>query len=271
MKPGATVYVFDVDGVLCEIGSFVVDERVIGLIADLLRRGVYCAVNTGRGYDRVASEFVVPLRQRFPDISLDKLLITTEMGGEVTTFSAQKALSVGTKYAMSADMLKVFYDVWDTHKDKLFAMYVYANKKSMASTVRDHSYEQAVYARQKAQFEHWLREAYTGTDIIVTGTTESTDVHAPDAGKNAGAANIIDWLGKVSDVMHDAAICFGDSHNDYEMAREFASRGFATTFVYTGEGLEVADPHDRVKLADTVATYTDGTVEYLSTLVSDRS
>lgn len=267
MKNGATVYVFDVDGVLCEIGSFVIDERIIGHIADLLKRGVYCAINTGRGYDRVASEFVEPLKQRFPDLILDKLVVTTEMGGEVTTFSKRKATSISTKYAMSADMLKVFYDVWDAHKDELFAMYVYASKKSMATTVRDHTYEQPVYEQQKAQFEQWLREAYVSTNIIVAGTTESTDVYAPDAGKNAGAANIIEWLANVSDIKHDSAICFGDSHNDYEMAREFAVRGFATTFVYTGEGLEVADPHDGVKLVDTVAPYTDGTVEYLSTLV----
>lgn len=267
MKDAATVYVFDVDGVLCEIGSFVVDERIIGLIAELLKRGEYCAINTGRGYDRVESEFVGPLKHRFPDLILDKLLITTEMGGEVTTFSDHKAMSISTKYAMSADMLKIFYDVWSIHKGELFAMYVYASKKSMASTVRDHNHDKSVYDAQKALFEQWLHEAYSGTDIIVAGTTESTDVYAPDAGKNAGAANIIEWLANVSDIKHDSAICFGDSHNDYEMAREFAARGFATTFVYTGEGLEVADPHDGVKLVDTIAIYTDGTIEYLSTLV----
>lgn len=262
----ATIYVFDVDGVLCEIGSPTVDERVIGHIAGLLERGVYCAVNTGRGYGRVGTEFIAPLKQRYPNVSLDRLLVTTEMGGEVTHFDQQQPQTVYTKYALSSDMLKIFYEVWDAHKSELPAMYVYAGKKTMATTVRDYSYDQPIYAAQKALFENWLREAYTGTDVVIAGTQESTDVHAPEAGKNAGATNIIEWLARVSDIKHDTAICFGDSHSDYEMAREFAKSGFDTTFVYTGEALELADPHESVKLVDTAAVYTDGTVEYLATV-----
>lgn len=266
MKLGATVYVFDVDGVLCEIGSFTIDERIISLVAGLLRRGIYCAINTGRGYGRVDAEFVEPLKAHYPDVSVEKLLVTTEMGGAVTTYKGRGSRSVSTKYAMTRNELKVFYDVWEAHKNELFAMYVYKDKQSMASTVRDHCYDEPTYAFQKAQFEQWLRDAYAGTDIVVMGTTESTDVYASHAGKNAGAANIIAWLRGVTDIKHDTAICFGDSHNDYEMAREFAEYGFATTFVYTGEGLEVADPHDKVKVIDTKASYTGGTIEYLQSL-----
>jgi len=267
MKDAATVYVFDVDGVLCEIGSFVIDERVIRLIAKLLQQDIYCAINTGRGYDRVDAEFIEPLKARFPDTSLAKLAVTTEMGGEITTFRAQQAQSVATKYAMSADELKIFYDVWAAHKSELSSMYIYTSKQSMATTVWDHNFEESVYAPQKEQFEKWLREAYGGTDIVVAGTTESTDVYAPDAGKNAGAANIIEWLGQVGDVKHDSAVCFGDSHNDYEMARKFADVGFTTKFVYTGENLVVDEPHAEVEIIDTVANYTDGTVEYLQKIV----
>lgn len=267
MKNAATVYVFDVDGVLCEIGSFTMDERIIGMIAGLLERGVYCAINTGRGYDRVDAEFVEPLMARFPEISLERLAITTEMGGEITTFKGRGSVSASTKYAMSTDRLQIFYDVWEAHKAELFSMYVYASKTSMASTVWDHSYDESVYAPQKAQFEQWLREAYADTDVVVTGTTESTDVYAAHAGKNAGAANIIEWLGRVSDVTHDSAVCFGDSHNDYEMARKFADAGFDTKFVYTGESLIVDEPHAEVEIIDTTANYTDGTVEFLSKII----
>lgn len=268
MKEAATVYVFDVDGVLCEIGSFTMDERVIGMIAGLLGRGVYCAINTGRGYDRVETEFTEPLRARFPDVPLEKLVVSTEMGGELTTFEGGKSQSIATKYAMSEAELKIFYDVWEAHKTELASMYVYKNKQAMASTVWDHNYEEAVYLPQKAMFEQWLREAYGGTSVIVTGTTESTDVHAATAGKNAGAANIIEWLGRVSDVNHDSALCFGDSHNDYEMARKFADAGFATKFIYTGNNLVVDEPHAEVEIIDTKANYTEGTVEFLRNAVT---
>ncbi len=264
MKPGATVYVFDFDGVLCDIGVFKIDDRILDLLAQLLQSGAYCAINTGRAYDRVETECVALLRAAYPALSLDRLMATTEMGGEVTTFAAGQPVSVRTKYALTPDEIAVFHEVWQAHKAELPAMYVYTSKQSMATTVRDHHYDEATYAPQKALFEQWLHKAYAGTDVVITGTAESTDVHAPHAGKNAGAANIIAWLAGVSDIQHDTVVCFGDNHSDYEMAREFAERGFETTFVYTGEGLEVAKPHDTVKVVDTAATYTNGTVEYLS-------
>lgn len=264
MKEPVKVYVFDFDGVLCDIGKFEMDARVRDHIAGLLNSGVYYAINTGRAYDRVETECVALIRAAYPTLSLDHLMATTEMGGEVTTFNNGQPMKRRTKYALSQDDLAIFYDVWEAHKADLFAMYVYESKQSMATTVRDHHYDEATYMPQKVLFERLLHEAYAGRDVIITGTTESTDVHAPEAGKNAGAANIIEWLAAVSDIRHDTAICFGDSHSDYEMAREFAQQGFATTFVYTGEGLEVANPHDKVTVVDTVATYTNGTVEYFS-------
>ena len=264
MKSGATVYVFDFDGVLCDIGVFKIDDRVRDLLVRLLQSGAYCAINTGRAYDRVETECVALLRSAYPSLSVDRFMATTEMGGEVTTFADNQPVSVRTEYALTPDEIAVFHGVWEAHKAELYAMYVYKSKQSMATTVRDHHYDNITYMSQKTLFEHLLHEAYTGKNVVINGTAESTDVYAPVAGKNAGAANIIAWLAQVSDIKHDTAICFGDSHSDYEMAREFADSGFTTTFVYTGEGLEVAKPHDNVKVIDTAATYTDGTVEYLS-------
>ena len=185
------------------------------------------------------------------------------MGGEVTTFVGQKPQSHTTQFAMSPDELQIFYDVWEKHKTELPAMYVYVSKQAMASTVRSYDYPEEDYVRQKRQFETWLKEVYAGTDIVVTGTAESTEVHAANAGKNAGALNIIEWLAKVSDIHHDTAICVGDSHNDYEMARAFADAGFSTTFVFTGEKLSVDREHQDVRVIDTAQNYTDGTDEFL--------
>lgn len=53
MKGAATVYVFDFDGVLCDIGVFKIDDRVRDLLARLLQSGAYCAINTGRAYDHL--------------------------------------------------------------------------------------------------------------------------------------------------------------------------------------------------------------------------
>lgn len=270
MKEAATVYVFDVDGVLCEIASPTIDERVIRLIGGLLEKGIYCAVNTGRAYDRVGGEFVEQLNGEFPELMLDGLFISTEMGGEATTFSGKQPESSRTQYALKPEQLDLFRRLWHENKPELDAMRFYDVKESMGTTVRLRGSDEARYREQKARFETLLHEAFAHDDVIISGTSESTDVYAPDAGKNAGAANIIDWLGRVSDVKHDSAVCFGDSHNDYEMARKFAEAGFATKFVYTGEKLIVDEPHAEVEIIDTTANYTDGTVEFLQKVVASK-
>lgn len=268
MKDGATVYVFDVDGVLCEIASPTIDERVIRLIGGLLEKGIYCAINTGRAYDRIGSEFIEQLNGNFPELMLDQLFISTEMGGEATTFSGKQPKSSRTRYALKPEQLEVFRRLWHENEPELDAMRFYDIKESMGTTVRSRGSDEARYREQKARFEALLHEAFVHEDVIISGTSESTDVYAPDAGKDAGADNIIKWLGRVSDIKHDRAVCFGDSHNDYEMARRFAEAGFTTTFVYTGVGLEVAQPHDAVKVVDTSLNYTNGTVEYLRVVLS---
>lgn len=105
---------------------------------------------------------------------------------------------------------------------------------------------------------------------MITGTSESTDVYAADGGKNAGAPIIMDWLARVSEVAHEVAVCFGDSHNDYEMARRFAENGFSTTFVFTGENLKVDDYHADVEVVESAAKYAAGTSEYLTRVLSQR-
>jgi len=256
------VYVFDVDGVLCDIGSFTTDERVIGYIAGLLQAGAHCAINTGRAYDRVSAEFVTPLRAQFPDVSLDCLFVSTEMGGEVTTFRGQQEISMPTEYALTPKQLQTFHTIWNTRRDDLHTMYLYEAKRAMGTTVRDHSYSAEEYAKQKYLFESWLKEAFIGQDVIIAGTVESTDVYASNAGKDAGASNVVEWLHAIDGETPRSAICFGDSVNDYEMARRFADNHFKTTFVYTGTDNPDWDKHVAVDIVDTAAEYTDGTVEY---------
>ena len=52
-----SVYMFDVDGVLCEIAS-PISRDVAKLLARLLNEEAYVLINTGRGYDRIHGEVV---------------------------------------------------------------------------------------------------------------------------------------------------------------------------------------------------------------------
>lgn len=259
----STVFVFDVDGVLCNLGSPEIDGRMIEWIARLLREGYFVAINTGRGYDRVGPELVKPLLERFDGLTLKKLFVSTEMGGEATTFDGSRETRA-TGYKISTEQIARARQLFEDNQKVLDTMYWYKAKKSMATSVMIPGSDRMRYKLQQQKFVSLLKDMYEGEDIRVGTTQASVEVHAPDAGKQAGAHIIYEWLGRVSDLKHDDFICFGDSHNDYEMARYFADKNLRTRFVYTGAGLEIDDLHDNIELIDTAELYVDGATAYLS-------
>ncbi|MFZ1483912.1 MAG: hypothetical protein WAS36_02775 [Candidatus Saccharimonadales bacterium] len=260
----STVYVFDVDGVLCDVGE-PINTEVLRHIAKLLDASVYVAINTGRGYDRVGVEVVEPLQSFLTDQGrMSHLFVATEMGGVTTHFVNGRAVHTTTDYCISNEL-----------KDKAVAVYErtgaaatmsnYAYKKAMSTFVKLAEVSQADFDRQKAELVAELQQDFKQDDVTIATTVESIDVHARDAGKHAGAHLIKQWVQSVSDISHDSFICFGDSTGDYEMARYFAEKGAQTQFVFTGEALAV-DEHDGVAVTYTAEHYTAGTLEYLRKL-----
>lgn len=262
----STVYVFDVDGVLCDVGEEI-NHDVVGHLARLLESPAFVAINTGRGYDRIGEEVVDLLRLHLQDqASLDRLLIATEMGGVITKFENGQESQLQTEYRIPKELQERAADVYkSTGSDATMSNYAF--KQSMATFVKLHTVSQEDFDRQKSVLVDRLLEEFTSDDITIATTAESIDVHAVDAGKQAGAKLIMDWVKSVSDVHHDTFVCFGDSNGDYEMARYFATQDASTTFVFTGENLST-DLHDHVRVVDTVERYTAGTLEYLNSLKS---
>lgn len=260
----STVYVFDVDGAMCDVGE-PINLEVVRWVAKLLESPAFVAINTGRGYDRIGEEVVDLLREHLQDqLSLDRLLVATEMGGVVTKFENGQESQVHTEYRIPKELQVRAADVYvSTGSDATMSNYAF--KQSMATFVKLHTVSQENFDRQKSVLVDKLLEEFKDDDITIATTAESIDVHAVDAGKQAGAKLIMDWVKSVSDVHHDTFVCFGDSNGDYEMARYFATQDASTTFVFTGENLDV-DIHDRVKVVDTVERYTAGTLEYLKEL-----
>ncbi len=259
-----TVYVFDVDGVLCDVGE-PINTDVLRHIAKLLDAAVYVAINTGRGYDRVGVEVVEPLQEFLTDQSrMSHLFVATEMGGVTTHFVHGKAVHAATAYCIPEEFKQKAVAVYE-RTGAAATMSNYAYKKAMSTFVKLAEVSQVDFDRQKAELVAELQHVFAGEDITIATTVESVDVHARNAGKHAGAHLIKQWVQSVSDIAHDSFMCFGDSTGDYEMARYFAEQGAKTQFVFTGEALAV-DEHDGVAVTYTAEHYTAGTLEYLRKL-----
>lgn len=260
----STVYVFDVDGVLCDIGE-PINTDVLRHIAKLLDDSVYVAINTGRGYDRVGVEAVEPLQAFLTDQSrMSHLFVSTEMGGVTTRFVNGEEVYTLTEFCDSAELKRRAVAVYE-HAGAAMTMANYDYKKTMSTFVKLAEATQADFDRQKSELVSELQQAFKHDDVTIATTVESVDVHARRAGKHAGAQLIKQWVQSVSDISHDRFICFGDSTNDYEMARYFAEQGAQAQFVFTGETL-TADEHDHVTVICTVERYAAGTLEYLRKL-----
>ncbi len=264
MKHSA-VYVFDVDGVLCEIGQSM-EPGCVSRLARLLNEGAYVAVNTGRAYDRIGPELVEPIKKDLEDQDyMKRLIVATEMGGQITTFDDSGEHTVLTEYSISPELIAKAKAVFD-NREAYSTMYWYGAKQTMATTVMSADADKDEYLVQQRAMLHELHEVFKDDNVTIATTIESIDVYAPNAGKHAGAELIYKWLEEQGVVGHDDFICFGDSHSDYEMARFFASKGAKTRFVYTGTGLQLSDPHSGVEVIDTPETHTAGTIKYLDSL-----
>ena len=266
-----SVYMFDVDGVLCEIAK-PISRDVTKLLARLLNEEAYVIINTGRGYDRIHGEVVEPLRGFVKsDNLLDHLFVSTEMGGEVTTFESGIANTVVGKHSLSPAQLEITSKIYSENENRITSMHKYHAKKSMFTLVKKHDADKQVFLEQKTYIVGKFMEAFQDDDTVTIATTvESIDVYKKTAGKYAGAEAAYEWLQRVTDLQHDNFICFGDSHNDYEMARFFAHKNVSVKFVYTGEtDLQVDDMHAGVEVVKSTVPYTGGVVEYLTEHVLD--
>lgn len=261
------VYVFDVDGVLSDIGM-PISHDVVRELARLLSSGHYVAINTGRAYDMVGVKVVELLKSELRQVNdMSRLYVVTEMGGVVCDYEDGEPRCVRTRFKLSKkDITRAVRII----ENKAYeSMYSYT-KVSMATARKNDNATQEAFLVQRDALIADLNRAFPKGAYTVQATVESVDVHAAQAGKQAGAELIYGWLQQISDVNNAEFICFGDSKGDYEMARWYAQQGLQTRFVYTGNNLELSDPHDGVEVIDTTGLYTAGTLAYLREIATEK-
>jgi hydroxymethylpyrimidine pyrophosphatase-like HAD family hydrolase len=256
------VYIFDVDGVLNDLHNYDPDERIIGLIAELLDGGTFVAINTGRGYDWVRDDIIRALRGKLDDVqSLGRLFVSAEMGGLGIEFVGGKEVKTRSAFSLTYDQIEEVRKVFEQYSDKV---HWYEGKESMATIAKLRDGKLEDFRPVQRELTALLQDVFKGRHVKVANSNDAVDVHAPEAGKWAGAQLIYEWLRRTTDIKHDRFICFGDSLADYEMARFFTEQNRDTTFVLTNTSLDISDPHPGIEVVKTARPYKDGTYDYLS-------
>lgn len=264
---GQTMYVFDVDGVLCDIGSPELDRRVIKELAALLAAGSFVAVNTGRGFDRISGELVTPLLEMVSHKDdLDHFFVSTEMGGELHSFKNGHVTSVHSQYSLTKEQLAKAKEIFLQQGEKASTMYWYDAKTTMGTAVKTIGTDHEQFMKERDALCAIYKDVFADDDTVIVATTaESIDIYGHKSGKYTGAQAAHEWLSNLTNNAGTEYICFGDSNNDYEMARFFAHQGLTVRLVYTGTADLAADtPHQDVEVVFTNAKMAAGTLEYLA-------
>lgn len=262
----ASVFVFDLDGVITNPKDTSVNVEVIKHISEILQNDGHVAVNTGRSYAWVELNLINPLQQIVDQNLFSRLYIVCEKGGESMVWQGERFEGQPSRFALDSPAYRATNQTFVEHKDELSTMFWDSTKRTMATIEKIASSDLDLFHKQQKLLVEILKQNTQGCDVRIDATTIATDVESPSAGKHAGAELIYEWVRQHTNITHESFTCFGDSLSDYEMARYFAEQGASTTFVFVGMPSDTIDEDKRVKTIRTKAQYDSGTLEYFESL-----
>lgn len=265
-----SVYIFDVDGVLNDLQVYTPDERVVTNIAALLEQGVFVAINTGRGYAWVEENVVRPIQSKLHNEgAMAYLFVAVEMGGLGVEFTGGTERRIRSAFSLTSEQIDLVRRTFEQYPEYADRLHWYP-KESMATLDKNDETTLEVFRPAQQELTAILRDVFKGQHVKVANSNDAIDVHAPEAGKWAGAQLIYEWLRRATDIQHDHFVCFGDSAVDYEMARFFAEQSHDTTFVCTGKTFDTSALDPNITLIKTERPYHEGTYQYLQTSAEEH-
>ncbi len=261
-----SVFIFDVDGVLNDLQVYKPDARIITRIAELLDSGTFVAINTGRGYAWIEENVVRPLREELKVIgSLGHFFVAVEMGGLGVEFKNRTEYRTKSAFSLSQEQIAQVRTIFEAHPEYTDRLHWY-DKESMATLDKSGTTSMEAFRPAQKALTAILQDMFKGQHVTVANSNDAVDVHAPEAGKWAGAQLIYEWLRRSTEIKHDHFVCFGDSAVDYQMARFFAEQSHDTVFVCTGMAFECDETPKNLKVIKTSIPYNEGAYLYLKSL-----
>jgi hydroxymethylpyrimidine pyrophosphatase-like HAD family hydrolase len=258
-----SIFIFDVDGVLNDLQTYKPDKRIITHIAELLDGGGSVAINTGRGYAWIEENVVRPIREQLKSQdSMACFFVAAEMGGLGVEFKDGAENRIKSAFSLSPEQIATVRATFEAHPEYAEELHWY-EKESMATLDKNGAIPIEDFRPSQQGLTAILKEVFKDQHVLVANSNDAIDVHAPEAGKWAGAELIHEWLRRSTDIKHDHFVCFGDSVVDFEMARFFAEQSHDTVFVYTGLSFEGDNPYPNLEIVKTESPYNEGANQYL--------
>ncbi|MFI5265542.1 MAG: HAD family hydrolase, partial [Candidatus Levyibacteriota bacterium] len=140
-------------------------------------------------------------------------------------------------------------------------------KTTMISVEMKDGFDNDVYSKQQKILHEKIEQLlslpeYKNLKLRIDPSQISLDIQPQGAGKHLGAVRIEKWL-QENNYKPEKVIMFGDSPSDIEMAEELEDR-FLCEFVFVNDSAKLDTKNLTCKVVFTKASFTQGTLEYLS-------
>jgi hydroxymethylpyrimidine pyrophosphatase-like HAD family hydrolase len=240
MKSIQTMLVFDIDGVLTNPRTMVLNETSLNRIAQELHQGIPVALNTGRSTEWVFERLIPSLTEKISSSDMAHLLLVAEKGGVRVVFgSAEPEVVIDESIALPQAFMQAAPALLDDAADEATRLKEYmfwdAGKRTMASFEKHQEVAIEEFDRVRGKLYtgiEQLLEQHNLQEFHIDESTISTDVEHQRAGKHKGAEQVLEWLAKRGEQVEEF-YSFGDSPSDETMAVAFASKA-KSTFIYVG-------------------------------------
>jgi hydroxymethylpyrimidine pyrophosphatase-like HAD family hydrolase len=239
-------YLFDVDGVLTNPITKMVNPKLITLLGEKLQNGHLITFNTGRSISWLIEPLLLPLSQLVATAKLNNLLIIGEKGGAWMKGSQiYDGLVTLQDIKVQIDPLITIPSELQTAVrqlvDKSYAdtMFYDESKLTMATIEMIDNTEMHLFEDQQKVLVkdlNKLLEEYGMVDQLnVDATRIATDIENIHSGKALGAQRMLDIFSEQAIKIEDHSYtCFGDSKSDIDMAIQLSHYKLPVSFIFVG-------------------------------------
>lgn len=287
------LYLFDIDGVLNDVGNEKVQPEILSQLCQLIRNDQIVAFNTGRPLNWVVDNLINPLRDIDPSL-LDKVVIAAEKGAVVASFAGGELIPHIQKNYLVPDSVKTLLQEYIDQeaylncfpselRDRYRGGLAYDEDKIAMATIyipesfKDHQARKELVDILAGDVGRKIKADLAGIaegcGLRVDQTTIAFDIEHCATGKDLGAKVIIEHLGLAADQI-SMAYTFGDSASDLKMAEYLHNNGYLV--MHSGVGKQVLADENSPEFApdfpilEHATFFSNGTADLLrNSLIAD--
>jgi hydroxymethylpyrimidine pyrophosphatase-like HAD family hydrolase len=256
------IYTFDVDGVITDLTTKVINPELVGRLEGLIKGGSIIIFNSGRAVSWVEENVIAKLN--FPRDLMSDVFLVGEFGAVSVSYE-----NGGERKETQDSEVSIREDLKEEVIRLLQKKYSESNfldeaKKAMITLEKKDGYSLNDYLNLipliKADFEEILANKGLTSFFEVTSDPIAVNIRAEKLDKTYSTKVTLEWARKKNFEIGDFLV-FGDQPSDLEMASEIAKQGYSVKMIYVGE-----NPIDGGKdfpIVETQEKYTRGTLAFL--------